>query len=451
MLSAKRIVLFFAVAIVLGILLLLGINSFLAWQAQSKFDARIAAIRAAGEPATLSDLAPGSLPADKNSAAIIAQIGGDLQAYGGEIFAFEQTDLGKTWDDGQPLTTEQLAAVKHILDTHPAILTAVHDAAACEAYTSLSDFKVDSHRFIDQLVPSVQRFRALANFVSTQMAALSAEGKQDEAIKLGAELLKLNKYFDQEPAVIGYLVSVAVRGITLEALNLTLQSGPVSPEVRAQLDAQLAQDDNLGPLAHAMITERAFAVTNIADQTSGFARMLGWPATNWMLGQLELLDRAVAASKLSADELRPNRLVTAGDLKKPAPLQGVAEDKNIGTAIMSAFNLEFRRLAQTRALRVLNSLGEYRQRTGKDADSLDQLSLPKSATIDPWTGKPLIIKKTEKGWVVYSVGQNGTDDGGRFEKMDDVGFGPPGYGHETNENRSDAREEPDAKQPRIDR
>jgi hypothetical protein len=243
------------------------------------------------------------------------------------------------------------------------------------------------------------------------------------------------------------LVAVAVREITFHGLNLALQSGPVSPDVRAQLEAELAQHDNLGPLQHAMITERAYAVTNIADQTSGFARMLGWPAMNWMMSQMDLLDRAVAASKLSPDELRPNRSMTSEEPGKPAPLQGVAEDKNIGPAIMAAFNAEFRRLAETRALRVLNALGEYRQRTGQDADSLDQLSLPKFATIDPWTGQPLIIKKTDKGWVVYSVGQNGTDDGGRFDQMQDVGFGPPGYGHETDENRSGPRAESAAQQP----
>jgi hypothetical protein len=257
-------------------------------------------------------------------------------------------------------------------------------------------------------------------------------------------MLRLARQYDNEPAIINFLVAVAVREITFQGLNFALQSGAVSPDVRAQLEAELAQHDNLGPLQHAMITERAYAVTNIADQASGFARMLGWPAMNWMLGQMDLLDRAVAASKLSPDELRPNRTMTAEDLKKPAPLQGVADDPNIGHAIATAFNAEFRRLAEARAMRVLNALGEYRQRTGKDADTLDQLSLPKSATIDPWTGQPLVIKKTDRGWVVYSVGQNGTDDGGRFEKMDDVGFGPPGYGRENEAGQSDGKaDQPD--------
>jgi hypothetical protein len=446
--SARRIVLFFGAAIVLGILLLLGINSFLAWQAQSKFDARLAAIRAAGEPATLSDLTSATLQRDQNAAAILKQVDGDLATFWKEFLAYEMTGPGESWDQsvqsGRLPAPDQVASVEQILDSHQPILAAIRSAAACEAYASMADFKAvaNQDQFIGQIGPALQRSRSIANFADAKMITLAAEGKLDEAVVLGIQMLRLARHYDNEPAIINFLVAVAVREITFQGLNFALQSGSVNADVRAQLEAELAQHDNLGPLQHAMVTERAYAITNIDDQTSGFARMLGWPAMNWMLGQMNLLDRAVAASKLSPDELLPNRTVNARDSHKPGPLDGVAEDAQIGFSIMSAFNAEFRRLAETRALRVLNALGEYRDRTGKDADSLDQLSLPKSATIDPWTGKPLIIKKTEKGWVVYSVGQNSKDDGGRFEKMDDVGFGPPGYGCETNE-----KEEPDAKQP----
>src|SRR5262245_22109793 len=110
--NAKRIVVFLVAAIVLGILLLLGVNSCLTWPAQSEFDARTAAIRAAGEPTALSDRTTSSVPRDKNAAVLIEQIDGDLKAFGSEIFAFEQSDRGKSWDDGQPLTSEQRAAVK---------------------------------------------------------------------------------------------------------------------------------------------------------------------------------------------------------------------------------------------------------------------------------------------------------------------------------------------------
>ena len=54
---------------------------------------------------------------------------------------------------------------------------------------------------------------------------------------------------------------------------------------------------------------------------------------------------------------------------------------------------------------------------------LDQLGLPAKATIDPYTGKQLILKRRPRGWSVYAVRSNGTDDGGRFQKTADVGVG----------------------------
>jgi len=52
------------------------------------------------------------------------------------------------------------------------------------------------------------------------------------------------------------------------------------------------------------------------------------------------------------------------------------------------------------------------------------LGLPKEATIDPFDGKPLKLKHTKDGWIVYSVMVNGIDDGGEFTGLADFGVAP---------------------------
>ena len=37
---------------------------------------------------------------------------------------------------------------------------------------------------------------------------------------------------------------------------------------------------------------------------------------------------------------------------------------------------------------------------------LTDLGLPAQATIDPFNGEPLHVKKRPEGWMVYSVGRN---------------------------------------------
>ena len=75
-----------------------------------------------------------------------------------------------------------------------------------------------------------------------------------------------------------------------------------------------------------------------------------------------------------------------------------------------------------RALRIFNALTQFRDKHGREARGLEELSLPKEATIDPFNGEPLKLKMTDDGWIIYSVARNGVDDGGNFKDLNDYGI-----------------------------
>ncbi len=82
--------------------------------------------------------------------------------------------------------------------------------------------------------------------------------------------------------------------------------------------------------------------------------------------------------------------------------------------------------AEIRCLRVLNAL-QMRVPSGSNkVPKLGELGLPTETTIDPFTGEPLKVKRTPRGWLVYSVGRNFKDDGGKLDDptTGDVGVGP---------------------------
>jgi len=65
-----------------------------------------------------------------------------------------------------------------------------------------------------------------------------------------------------------------------------------------------------------------------------------------------------------------------------------------------------------------------------EVPKLTDFGLPAEAITDPYTGESLRVKKTPQGWLVYSVGPNFRDDGGKLDDPDDqingdVGVGPP--------------------------
>ena len=57
----------------------------------------------------------------------------------------------------------------------------------------------------------------------------------------------------------------------------------------------------------------------------------------------------------------------------------------------------------------------YKSRNGRYPESLEALvpSVLKEVPIDPFTGKALVYRREGEGFIVYSLGTNQKDDGGR--------------------------------------
>jgi hypothetical protein len=51
------------------------------------------------------------------------------------------------------------------------------------------------------------------------------------------------------------------------------------------------------------------------------------------------------------------------------------------------------------------------------------LGLPKDVKTDPFSGKPLMLRRSERGWTIYSVGENLKDDAGWLDHQHDTGAG----------------------------
>jgi len=76
---------------------------------------------------------------------------------------------------------------------------------------------------------------------------------------------------------------------------------------------------------------------------------------------------------------------------------------------------DLRRIAQLRTARAGLALERYRLAMGKLPDMLGELvpAYLDAVPMDPFDGAELRYKRLEKGYVVYSIGQDGSDDGGR--------------------------------------
>ncbi|WP_442481368.1 hypothetical protein [Aeoliella sp. SH292] len=409
--------------IVLGLLLL--VNAVMAWRTEARFRELVAAVRAEGDPASIAELAPPPIPVDENAAALIDKLSPRLDEFDKEYAEFYNTDLGMQLDNlapGELLTDEQAAAMRAILDRYPDLEQQIHDAMAAPHYASTADFSLAFNPFLEAQLERMQKLRTFARFVNWRVQTLLAEGKHQEAVDWSLSLLEFSALVKGEPAIVSYLVTIAIRNIAFQDLHQALLTGPTDAATHARVDEVLKRLENETNLEKVLRTERALSITASIDQGWNQAppvlgNMLGWPIKQFFLPPIELYDEIIPLANVPYPKAR-KEFEAGGTVAVPTG-RGVLADLLV-PSLEAAMRSSARDVALIRSLRVLNAL----QLAGEDAQGLADINLPAEATTDPFTGKPLIVKKTDQGWLVYSVGEDLKDDGGKFDLAEDNGFGP---------------------------
>ena len=244
-------------------------------QAQQQLPPIVAKIKSAGEPASLVELAPKPIPASENAEEALHMVVPQIQDFDKKYKAFYETPVGKAWSDreeqGQLPTQEQAAAIRAIVDEHPIILKAFNEATKRDNYASQLDFNSTPHDFIGQAIDQIHAgwSRSLIRYIGWRMRLLASDGQSNDAVRIGIQMLRLTRLHDREPLIINHLVSVAMRGHTWGIISEILYRNEISPEVRAQLDRELALQDSQEPLVQALVSERAFSISDVKEQLAG--------------------------------------------------------------------------------------------------------------------------------------------------------------------------------------
>ena len=421
------------IGIVVGVTvaLLLVANAVMAWRVDRKLAAKIAAIRAAGEPTSIADLKPAPIPDDVNAAVQLRGLAAQLKAFNADHGDWiEHSDLGRAYlealDRGETLTREQADAMRAILNKYETLEDRLSQVAAMEQYASTLDFSLDHAAFVEQQIEQIERRRCVGRFYRWQIPVLARKGRIDDAVRKGIELLRLVRHWENEPTITMYLNTIAVREVAVSSLHEALASGPASAAVHAELDEELAKHDDPRPLASSLVTERAFnldTLNQLGDQLHPWtSRLFWWQAQAGLLEVVDFYDAILPPSDPTWPEFRD---------KRPGGLHGVAfpdRDSMLMTWVLpnltATYSATNRLLCRQRALRVFNALRAFAEENGREASGLGELGLPAEAAIDPYSGNPLILKHTDAGWTVYGVGENRKDEGGKIDAWTDIGLGP---------------------------
>lgn len=417
----KRLVRFLKrAAIAFGLLLAASLLASAAytWRTGRRLEARLAALRVAGDPLTIADLAPPPIPPAEDAAIPLARIEPEFDELQNELNAlFPNRGVASL-----PLSPEARTKLEAAYQAHPDVLPRLHDAASRPGYAPPFDVGATTTEMLLRIFDRPTMHREASRILQSRTILLIAEGRTEDALAVQLDALRLARLPFREPTLLSYLIGIACSRNSAAGANSVLQAAPVSEAARRTLDAELALLDDPALIRRAFRNERAYALSSVREMSANIIWLTGWARNDLMDMMLDLFDDQFRKLDLPYRQAKAEPASAAVIGGRWNPLRSLAV--LLEPALDSTREATERLRASSRSLRVLNAI---QARVPADAEAppdLEALGLPREATLDPFTGRPLIVKKLPAGWLVYSVGKDLTDDGGKLEKDQDVGFGP---------------------------
>jgi hypothetical protein len=413
-------------AIVLGGLaaILLVANAWFVGTTESRLDRQLTAIREAGEPLTLADLARPPIPPEKNAATYLNRAMADVKAIEQELRAGYYEWCSNHENSLMPPDIQK--SVKAVLDARPNVIPLLEQAAACPDYDAQFDFTLPALDFLERWpIDCVQDNRNATRVLQARADLFSSQGNSDAAVHTALATFRLARHFEHNPLLIGYLLVHASRLTAVNSTVVALQSGPVSQKVRDALDAELAAQERSEGFSRAILSERAFG-RDLYD-TMPLRNFWVYARGHWNLDEseyLEILDTYLALMRARGSYEQLERALNGPEPKRDR--RGLAQ--LLLPVFMAHHCTHYADMARIRCLRVLNAVQAHAPAGSMKVPELATLGLPSETTTDPFNEAPLHVKRTPEGWLVYSVGQNLRDDGGKLDASanddGDVGVGP---------------------------
>jgi hypothetical protein len=404
----------------------------------------LAGLKAQGIPLTGKDLAPPC--ADEDNGARLWKAYENMSVIPGRKISkpgqppHKDRDLevrrliSRAWQDhttGKPITPSDRAALKEVVLKNEKAFALLADIGGkpCFLYRDPSDPVFSS------LMPDAIQALGTGRLLFCSILFSAEEGDWTGAIDRLGVGLRLAPVMSLEGTMMAFLISLAEVNLLAQPLAEICRGREIAAEDLARLMAVLEPGPWRDRLAFAWRGERTAFVEGGAYLLEADLGEVGslWEGPRWWqkiaiwlarplvkrdlrrsLPSYEFLE---AQAKLPYYQCR-DALRARDEELRSKPWYAIASKMMIGSA-----ETAFMKTAKTEAITLASRAGLacrlYKSRTGHYPDSLDELvpGLLTEVPIDPFTGKPLVYRREGEGFIVYSLGSNEKDDGGRSTYM----------------------------------
>jgi hypothetical protein len=292
---------------------------------------------------------------------------------------------------------------------------------------------------IETLLEDQQKTRRIASLLRYDALHRAEKGDLRGALESCRAGVNAGRSLGDEPFVISQFIRIACLAVAFDMVERVLAQGEATEADLAALQKLLEEEEKHPTLLVAVRGERAVLddlFTKLGDGTltmESLTRSGVIPSSD-----AGLIMRLVVFSpgRVRRDHVLTLELMNQGvDIARlPAHEQGAASDRMMPQvrslpiqavltrllipATTRTVEATRRKTAQVRSLMTLVAVERYRLKKGKWPASLEELKPDFLAQVplDPFDGKPLRSVKRPDGVTVYSVGQDGVDNGGKIDR-----------------------------------
>lgn len=405
-------------------------------RSRRRWEAYAASIRAAGQPLTFAEIeaARPKIPDEKNGALVIEQLAERLEALPGWddpgtnewVFYFGKRDEGHDFMTG--VAWERIRPSRGFLAQHQDLLDELEKLR--DRPTGRYDLP-ETIDLVEAVLPRLGPTRAAGKLLALRFSVNLFDGNAHVAIEDLRLFSHVTGSLNDHPTIITVLVQQAMDALWMDMVESYLIVFDPSYDQLSALRQLVSERLSANDLTWPLLGERAYLVALFDDYSKLKARLGGTlqssqadqlPFVPELLARenqiraVELITALIDAGRNDSAQLAATRRM-ANELASLSIFYRLTQETETNYSLFVSVELHHRTGGLLRSALAATAAERFRKDHGRFPETLDELipTYLDTLPIDAFDGKPIKMKQTDLGIVIYSIGENEVDDGGQVE------------------------------------
>jgi len=416
-----KILIRIGLVVLIIVTVVLAVRAVLNYTEGRKLTRTLAEFKAKGIPISATDLAS-PCPGEEN-AARLWKAADDLLLADKE----EKELLGRALLDvvaAKPMDPKDRTALTGLVAKNERALQLLYDMAGKPCFLS----RDPGTRLTETTIPSMVKMILAARLLGFDALLRAEDGDVESAIDKIRSGLEFGSKVAREGTLITHLVAVADTRLLTYFLAAICREKRIEDDTLLQLIAGLDPGPWRERLAYSISGERVLSLARSFDLIKGksgvtadrmmLSRLAYWVLRPIIKSEIRWRLKEYAGWEQMADKpYFQQRELLKADFAAPENVPWYF--KLTGFWEGGAYETIFLKNAMLEATYLVSRTGLacklYKNRNGAYPENLEALvpGILSDVPIDPFTGKPLVYRREGEGFIVYSLGSNEKDDGGR--------------------------------------